>query len=373
MVSFINHMRNIPLVDLKVQYRNIQAEIDSSIRQVLNSTHFILGQEVDAFEKNFAKYCEVLYCVGMDNGSSALELGLRALGIKEGDEVITPVNSFIASSAAISFVGALPVWVDCNRETYNIDVSQIEGKITKRTKAIMPVHLYGQPANMDEIGKIAKKYKLFVIEDACQAHGARYKKKRVGSFGEVAAFSFYPGKNLGAFGDAGALTTNNIDIFQKTKGMRNYGQSKKYYHEYWGYNRRLDTIQAAILDVKLTYLDQWNKKRREHARIYTKLLKNTPVVTPFEDPDGEHVYHLYVIRAKRRNQLREFLLTKGIEVGIHYPIPIHFQKAYNYLKMREHFPNAEEFSKEVISLPIYPELTLQQITYICDEIKTFYS
>ena len=244
-------MKNIPLVDLYKQYLILQPEIDTAIKRTIESGQFILGEEVDQFEKDFAQYCSVEYCVGLDNGSSALELGMRALEIGSGDEVITPVNSFIASSSAISFTGATPVWVDCDPKTYNIDTRQIEEKITKKTKAIMPVHLYGQPAEMDIIMSLAKKHNLFVIEDACQAHGARYKGKRVGSFGDLAAFSFYPGKNLGAFGDAGGLVTSNKQIYEKVKALRNYGQTKKYHHDSLAWNRRLDTLQAAILRVKL--------------------------------------------------------------------------------------------------------------------------
>ncbi len=366
-------MKTIPLVDLKLQYKQIKPEINKAISEVLQVGDYILGKKVEEFEKKFAKYSEAKYCVSLDNGSSALELGMRALGIGEGDEVITPVNSFIASSSAISFTGATPVWVDCDKSTYNLDVVQLESKITKKTKAIMPVHLYGQAANMDAIIKIAKKYKLFIVEDACQAHGARYKGKRVGSFGDIAAFSFYPGKNLGAYGDGGALTTNNKKIYEMVKSMRNYGQKKKYHHSFLGWNRRLDTIQAAVLLVNLKYLDTWNKKRQEKAKIYTKLLKNTPLALPFTEEHNKHVYHLYVVRTKKRDNLKKYLESNGIQVGIHYPIPIHQQEAYKKATRKtESFPVSDIYAGELLSLPIYPELTDKEIQYTCSLIKNFF-
>lgn len=366
-------MRRIPLVDLKAQYKSLQKDVDGAVKRVIKNAQFILGREVELLEQEFASYCMASYAVGVDNGSSALELGMRALGINIGDEVITPVNSFIASSSSISFIGATPVWVDCDPKTYNINVSQIQDKITKKTKAIMPVHLYGQAADMDSILRIAKKYKLFVIEDACQAHGALYKGKRVGTFGDFAAFSFYPGKNLGAYGDAGAIITNNKTLAEKVRQMRNYGQSKKYYHEFLAWNRRLDEIQASILRVKLRYLDSWNKKRRRIAGLYDQHLKEFPVSTPYIEPYNAHVYHLYVIRVKERNELREYLAKKEIETGIHYPIPIHLQKAYRHMRGKERFPVAESYMKEYLSLPIYPELTDREVWYICQKIKSFFA
>lgn len=367
-------MKNIPLVDLEAQHRSIEKEINQAIFGVLSSTHFILGKEVEKFEREFADFCEVKYCVGVDNGSSALELGMRALGIGKGDEVITPVNSFIASSSVISFAGALPVWVDCDLKTYDINPSQIEKKITKKTKAIMPVHLYGQVAEMDTIVKIAKKYKLFIVEDACQAHGAEYKGRKAGSFGDFAAFSFYPAKNLGAYGDGGALVTNSKKIYERVKMMRNYGQSKKYHHDFLAWNRRLDTLQAAILRVKLKYLNKWNKQRQKNAQLYQEYLINLPVTLPFREPHNEHVYHLYIITTKKRDGLQRYLKTKGIETGIHYPIPIHNQKAYRNLNTRgESFPMAKKFSQETLSLPMYPELKQSEIKYICREIKNFFN
>lgn len=365
-------MKKIPFVDLLVQYKTIEKEIDNAIKQTINSTQFILGNEVSLFEKEFARYCEVKYAVGVGNGLSALELGMRALGIGKGDEVITPANSFIASSSAIAFTGAIPVLVDCDKDSYNIDVAQIEKMITKRTKAIMPVHLYGQPADMKAILAIAKKYKLFVIEDACQAHGAYYNGKRVGSLGDIAAFSFYPGKNLGAYGDAGILVTNKKKIAETVSMMRNYGQKKKYEHVFLAWNSRIDTIQAAILRVKLKYLDKWNQERRNKALLYTKLLKNASVITPKLTKGVDHVFHLYVIRTKKRDELAKYLEENGVSVGLHYPIPIHLQKAFKYLNHKKgDFPVTEQLAKEGLSLPIYPELKTEDIKFICKTINNF--
>ncbi len=362
----------IPLVDLKAQYKGIKKEIDGAIAQVINSADFILGEEVSKFEEEYAKYCGVKYAVGLDSGISALELGMRAIGLGTGDEVLTPANSFIASSSAISFTGATPVLIDCDPRTYNIDLNDAERKLTQKTKAIMPVHLYGQMADMEEVMKFAKKHSLFVIEDACQAHGAKYKGKRAGSFGDFAAFSFYPGKNLGAYGDGGILTTNNKKIYEAVKMMRNYGQKEKYHHLFLAWNRRLDTIQAAVLRVKLKYLDNWNLQRRENAKFYTSLLKELDVVTPYEASHGDHVYHLYVIRVKNRDKLKEFLYQKGIGVGIHYPLPIHLQPVYKDLGYgKGDFPISEKFANEIISLPMYAELSKKQIKYTVAKIKSF--
>lgn len=363
----------INFVDLKKQYKTIKPEITRAIQKVLVKTDFILGEEVDLFEKEFAEFCEVKYCVGVDNGSSALELGMRALGISSGDEVITPANSFIASSSTISFTGARPILVDCDPKTYNIDLRGVEKVITKKTRAIMPVHLYGQPADMDSIMKIAKKYNLFIVEDACQAHGATFKGKRVASFGDFAAFSFYPGKNLGAYGDSGALVTNQKPLADKVRMMRNYGQKEKYHHLSLAWNRRLDTIQAAILRVKLKYLDKWNEKRRKHANLYSKLLENLPITVPFVDPEANHAFHLYVIRTPKRDMIQKFLHQKGITTGIHYPIPIHLQKAYKGLGYRSgDFPLTEKYASEILSLPMYAELEEKEIKYIADQMRTFF-
>lgn len=362
--------KNINLIDLKIQYHQIKKEINKALNKVLLTSDFILGKEVHMFEEEFAKFNEVKYAVGVSSGLAALELGMRALGIGPGDEVITPANSFIASSSAISFVGATPVLVDCREEDFNIDPIKIEEKITKKTKAIMPVHLYGNPVDMDEIIRIAKKYNLFIVEDACQAHGARYKNKRVGSFGDISAFSFYPGKNLGAYGDGGALLTNNKKIAEKVRMMRNYGQKEKYNHIYLAWNNRLDSIQAAVLRIKLKKLDGWNQKRFDIAQTYNKLLDGLPIVCPKVFPYKTHVFHLYVLRTNKRQKLIEYLGTKGISTGIHYPIPIHLQKAYaNLMYKKGDFLNSEKFAKEVLSLPIYPEMTKAQVKYVAECIK----
>lgn len=366
-------MKNIPLVDLKAQYRTIRSEINFAIKKVLNSTNFILGDEVEEFEIKFARYTDVKYAVSVASGMSALELGMRALGIGPEDEVVTPVNSFIASSSAISFAGANPVFVDCDEKSFNIDPKKIEQKITKKTKAIMPVHLYGHPADLDQILAIAKKHKLMVIEDACQAHGASYHGKKVGSIGIFGAFSFYPGKNLGAYGDGGIITTNNLGLAEKIKRMRNCGQSQKYYHKILGWNSRLDTIQAAILLVKLKHLNNWNRTRLKIAKEYNRLLQNTPAILPEISTDSSHIFHLYVIRVKNRNKLADYLRSKGISTGIHYPIPIHLQKAYKHLNHQKgDFPITEKLAEEILSLPIYPEMTQNDIAYITETIKRFF-
>lgn len=366
-------MKNIAFVDLKAQYNQIKKEVNTVLKGVLTSTDFILGEESKNFEKEFAQFIGTKYAVGVGSGLSALELGMKALGIGSGDEVITPANSFIASSSAISFTGATPVLVDCREEDFNIDPVEIEKKITKRTKAIMPVHLYGQSALMDEIREISKKYKLLIVEDACQSHGATYKNKRVGGLGDFGAFSFYPGKNLGAYGDGGALVTNNKPLAETVSMMRNYGQKKKYYHKFLAWNSRLDNLQAAVLRVKLKYLDSWNQKRSEHAKAYDDGLKGLPIVVPKVNPDNTHVYHLYVIRTKSRNKLAQFLKSEGIATGLHYPVPIHLQKAYRGLGHKiGDFPITEKLSRDILSLPMYPELSTRQINYIVSSVRGFF-
>src|ERR1700682_3896491 len=320
--------RKLPLVDLKAQHAAIAAEVEAAIQRVVTNADFILGADVAAFEDEFAPYCEAKYAVGLDSGMSALELGMRALGIGPGDEVITPAGSFIASSSAISFTGATPVWVDVDPRTYNIDPELLEAAITQRTKAIMAVHLYGQPADMDRMVEVADRHGLPVIEDACQSHGARYKGRRTGALGAFGAFSFYPSKNLGAYGDAGALTTNDAALAEKVRMMRNYGQRAKYDHVFLAWNRRLDTMQAAVLRVKLPHLDAWNGSRRKVAAHYKELLGSTSVGLPHVSPDVEHVFHLYVIQVDHRDRLLSELTALGIGAGIHYPVPIHLQEAY---------------------------------------------
>jgi dTDP-4-amino-4,6-dideoxygalactose transaminase len=362
----------IPLVDLKAQYALIRGDVDAAIARVVTNADFILGRDVEAFEAEYAAYCESDFAVGLDSGLSALELGLRALGIGPGDEVITPAHSFIASSSAISFTGAKPVWVDVDPETYNMDAAQIEAAITKHTKAIMPVHLYGQPADMDVIMEVARKHHLYVVEDACQAHGARYRGRRAGSIGDIAAFSFYPGKNLGAYGDAGALVTNHKEIADTVRQMRNYGQRKKYEHAFLAWNRRMDTLQAAVLRVKLPHLDAWNAARQRHASIYDELLAGAGAASPRIAPDRDHVFHLYVIQAERRDALLEHLSSQGVHGGIHYPVPIHLQEAYRAAGAGSgSFPVTEAMAPRLLSLPMYPELNEQQLRRVADAVTSF--
>ena len=357
----------IPLVDLKAQYDSIKNEIDEAIQNVLNNTSFIMGEELKKFEEEFSKFCDVKYAIGVANGSDALILALRACGIGEGDEVITVPHTFISTTEAITHVGGKIIFVDIDSKTYTIDVSKIEEKINDRTKAIIPVHLYGQPADMDPIIRIAKKYNLKIIEDAAQAHGAEYKGKKVGSIGDVACFSFYPGKNLGAYGDAGMVVTNNEEIAEKIKLLRNHGRIiKKYEHEVEGYSSRLDNLQAAILMVKLRYLNKWNDMRRRNAKKYNELLNNIgEIIIPYEADYAKHVYHLYVIRTEGRDKLREELKQKGVATGIHYPIPLHLQPAYSYLGYNKgDFPISEECSQKILSLPMYAELSKEDINKI---------
>jgi dTDP-4-amino-4,6-dideoxygalactose transaminase len=339
---------------------------------VLRRNAFILGQEVELFEQEFAAFCEARYAVGVDSGLSALELILRAHEIGPGDEVITVANTFIATAFAISGVGATPVLVDADPETYNMDVNRVEDAITSRTRAIMPVHLYGQPVDMDPVLEIAYRHGLVVIEDACQAHGARYKGKRVGSLGNAAAFSFYPAKNLGAYGDGGIVVTNDERVAQAVRTFRNYGQREKYNHIVRGANHRLDTLQAAALRVKLEHLDDWNAARREHARRYGALLAQSLVVCPVEADYAESVYHLYVIQSENRDELQGYLRDEGIATGIHYPIPIHLQPAYQGLGYRPgDFPVSEQSAGQILSLPMYPELEPQLIDRVALAIERF--
>lgn len=367
-------IEQVPFVDLKAQYLPIASEIDSAISEVINDTAFILGKDVRHFEDNFAQYCQVKYAVGVDSGTSALEMTLRAFGIGEGDEVITAANTFIATALAISFTGARPVLVDIDLQTFNIDSNLLEDAITEKTKAIIPVHLYGQPADMDPILEIARQHNLVVIEDACQAHGARYKDKRVGGLGDAAAFSFYPAKNLGAFGDGGMVVTNDEQIADFIKMFRDVGQREKYHHEIMGYNHRLDNLQAAILAVKLNYLDEWNDSRRLHAETYNHLLAGSGAVTPLVAAYSEPVWHLYVVRVSERDALRKYLWDeKRIGTGIHYPIPIHLQPAYRDLGYEQgDFPVTEQIADQILSLPMFPELDEDQIANVTEAIKNFY-
>lgn len=365
---------NVPFVDLRAQYKSLTSEVQQAISAVLERGDFILGEEVSLFEEECAAYCGVTHAIGVDSGTSALELALRAFDIGPGDEVITAANTFIASALPISYTGATPVLVDTDPQTYTMDVSLLENSITERTKAVIPVHLYGQPADMDPIMEIARKYGLVVIEDACQAHGAKYKGKRVGSLGHAAAFSFYPAKNLGAYGDGGMVVTNDKRVAKSLQMLRDYGQREKYHHELLGYNHRLDTLQAAVLRVKLKHLDAWNAARREHAQLYGELLAHSPVVPPTEADYAEPVYHLYVIRVEHREALRAYLRDKDIATGIHYPIPIHLQPAYRNLGYKKgSFSVTEEYAEQVLSLPMYAELTPGSIEYVAEAIRDFVS
>jgi dTDP-4-amino-4,6-dideoxygalactose transaminase len=367
---------NIQLVDLKAQYESIKPEIDAAIAQVIAKTAFIGGPFAQEFEKNFAAFCKAKHCIGVGNGTDAIFIALKALGIGQGDEVITVANSFIATSEAITMTGARVVFVDINPRTYNIDVTKIEAKITPRTKAIVPVHLYGQPADMDSILEIARRHNIKIVEDCAQAHGAEYKGRRIGSIGDMACFSFYPGKNLGAYGDAGAMVTSSDDLAVKARMFANHGRIDKYNHEKEGVNSRMDGLQGAILNTKLGHLEDWTEKRRRNAYLYNEHLKGLPVVLPEEIPDVRAVYHLYVIRVKAelRQGLQDHLKKYGIATGIHYPIALPNLIAYEYLKHTEKdYPEATGASEEIVSLPMYPELMDSQIEYITKEINSFFN
>ena len=363
----------IPFVNLKKQYLPIKKEIDEAISKIIQNTAFVLGDVVKRFEDDFASFCNVKYCKGVSSGTSALQLALISLDIKRGDEVILPPNTFIATAEAVSLVGAKPVFVDIDPETYNINPELIKEKITNKTKAIIPVHLYGQPADMDPILEVAEEKNLFVIEDACQAHGAEYKGKRCGSIGNIGCFSFYPGKNLGAYGEGGAITTNNEEIAKKIEMLRDHGQTKKHHHEIICINSRLEGIQGAVLGVKLKYLNEWNNKRRKNAKYYNKRLDGlNRIKIPLEREYGKHVYHLYVIQSDKRRALQEFLTSKGIATGLHYPIPIHLQLAYSYLDLKKGaFPVTESYVNRIISLPMFPELEKEEIDFVADSIANF--
>jgi len=362
----------VSFIDLKKQYLSLKPEIDKVISRIIYKSSFVLGKEVEFFEKKFANYCGVKFCLGVNSGTSALHLALLACGIKKGNEVITSPNTFFATAEAISYTGAKPVFVDINPETYTIDINKIEKAITSKTKCILPVHLYGNTAEMEKINKIAKKHNLIIIEDACQAHGVSYKKKKIGTWGKVGCFSFYPGKTLGAYGEGGAVITNDKNIYQRIKILRDHGQLKKDDHRLIGYNYRMEGLQGAVLQVKLKKLNQWILKRREKARLYNSLLKRTRIIVPSEESLKSSNFQYYVIRTKNRDKLRNYLLRNGVSVLIHYPVPIHLQKAYKFLGYKKgDFPVTEKYAKEILSLPMYPELSEKQIYFIVDLIKKF--
>ena len=361
----------IPFVDLQKQYQGIKEEVLAEIGQALEGMQLFLGKNVQAFESEFAAYCGTEFAVGMSSGTEALHLALRACGVGAGHEVITVSNTFFATAEAIALAGARPVFVDIDPDTYNMDASQVERKINGQTKAILPVHLYGHPANMDSILELAQTYKLKVIEDACQAHGAEYRGRRAGSLGDIGCFSFYFTKNLGAYGEAGMIVTSAPDIARECRLLRDHGQDAKYHHHRLGVNGRLDEIQAAILRVKLPHLDEWNEKRRSLAQAYEAGLPPW-VVKPKEMSWARHVYHLYVIRTAERDRLQAWLKSKGVATAMHYPIPIHFQEACRgYNGNNTHLPVTERAVQEILSLPMYPELSTEEVGYICDCIADF--
>ena len=361
----------VPFVDLKAQYRSIKPEVRDAIDRVLDSQHFILGPEVTAFETEFAAYCQVEQTIGVNTGTSALHLALLAAGIGAGDEVITVPFTFVATAAAIVYTGATPVFVDIDPVSFTMDPGQIEGAITPRTRAILPVHLYGQMADMDPIMDIARRHNLLVIEDACQAHGAEYKGKRAGSIGDLGCFSFYPGKNLGAYGEGGAVSTNNPEYAHKIRMLRDWGAERKYHHDLKGYNFRLEEIQAAVLRVKLRHLETWTDARRAHATRYNDLLALSAVERPREVAYCRHVYHVYAVRTGQRAALQRVLSEQGIQTGIHYPIPVHLLGAHADLGHADgDFPHSEKAAAEVLSLPMFAELTDEQIEHVAASIRT---
>jgi dTDP-4-amino-4,6-dideoxygalactose transaminase len=383
---------NVPFLDLKTPHQKLESELVEVFRDCLRNASFIGGPRVQAFEEEFARFCETKYCVGVNSGTDALRFALIAAGIGPGDEVITVPNTFIATTEAISQVGASIGFVDIDERTYNLDPNKLEdylkfriphSAIRNRPKTVIPVHLYGQPADMDAIEEIAQRYELIVIEDACQAHGALYhsrkenKWRKAGSMGLAAAFSFYPGKNLGACGEGGAVTTNDEKIAQKIRMIRDHGQAKKYYHDMEGYNGRLDAIQAGFLSIKLKSLPEWNEKRRRNASIYSNLfnLHPTPntLIPPYVPHWAKPVYHLYIARASKRDELQKYLGEKGIGTGLHYPIPLHLQNAYSGNSFNKgDYPVTEKVSKEILSLPMFPELNQEQIEYVVEKINEFY-
>lgn len=362
---------NVPFLDLRQQYAQVKHQVDISLGKLLARCDFILGEDVVEFERSFAKYNGARFALGVNSGTDALFFSLLSLGVSSGDEVIVPAFTYIASAFAVTYTGAKPVFVDVDERTLNIDPIRIEQAITKKTKAIMPVHLYGQSADMDAILKISKKHGLRVVEDAAQAHGTEYEGKKAGSMGDLGAFSFYPTKNLGAFGDAGMVVTNDEILYEKLKKLRDYGRKSRYVHTSLGYNSRLDSIQAVFLKEKLKKLDRWNEMRIDAAHYYKKLLKDLGgIVLPDEERYGKHVYHIFAVRLKNRDKIQEGLKKAGIASMVHYPVPLHLQEVYKNLRYKEgNFPVAEKICKQVLCLPIYPHIKREQIEYVCEKLK----
>ncbi len=361
----------VPFLDLKAQYAQIKDQVQPALIDVMENTAFAGGSFVAEFEKNFADYCQCKHAIGVGSGTEALWVALVAMGVKPGDEVITAANTFIATAEAISFAGATPVFVDVEEHSYNLDPVQVEAAITDKTKVIIPVHLYGQIASMDPVLAIAKKHGLRVLEDASQSHGATSSERRAGSIADAGCFSFYPGKNLGAYGEAGAITTNDDELAATMRRFRDHGQAKKYYHDMVGWNARMDGFQGAVLDIKLNYLPEWTKARQAHAAQYNQLLaEHAGIQIPSVSAGNEHVYHIYAIRTQNRDQVMQALAEKGVASGIHYPIPLHLQTAYADLGYKQgQFPVAERCAAEQISLPMYAELTEAQIAYVAEQLK----
>jgi len=369
-------MKRIPLLDLKRQYKTIENEINAALKSILDSQHFIMGKEVSEFERSMASFCGTKYAVGVNSGTDALLLALKAAGVGPGDEVMTVPFTFIATGEAISNVGARPVFVDIDKKSYIMDPALIESKVTKKTKAVIPVHLYGQCADMDEILKVAKRHGLKVIEDTAQAIGAKYKSKLAGSMGDAGCISFFPSKNLGGFGDGGMIVTDDRDIAEKAKLLRVHGSSKRYLHSIIGYNSRLDNLQAAILNVKLKSLDKWAEARRKNAAFLDEAFKDiSGLATPFVSPGNEHVYHQYALKVSRevRDEFIKFLVGKGIESRVYYPVPLHMQECYKFLGHKEEdFPVSMESALSTLVLPVFPELEKQELEYIVDSAKEFF-
>jgi dTDP-4-amino-4,6-dideoxygalactose transaminase len=365
-------LMTIPFVDLKIQYQSIKDEIQTAIGDVLDNTAFVLGPAVKTFEESFAEYVGAKYCVALNSGTAAVQLAVQACGIGPGDEVIVPANTFFATAEGVSTAGATPVLVDADPVSYNIDVTKIEAAITPRTRAIMPVHLYGQSADLDPILELAERRNLLVIEDAAQAHGSLYRGRKVGALGQVGCFSFYPGKNLGAYGEGGAIVTNDENVARQARLLRDHGSERKYHHEIVGYNFRLEGIQGAVLNVKLKYLDQWNDLRRQHAAQYTELLTGSGLILPREMDYARPVYHLYVVQTEDRDGLQKALADADVQTGIHYPIPIHLQPAYASMGHKAgDFPEAELQARRVLSLPMFPELTSEQVEQVALAVRGF--